>query len=115
MFMFQTGLLATFIPEVLMVIGYLLCLFVSNPTTESNTASINTTVVQSASIERVQVSTYSVSSRDFMFVEQPVVVEVTPPVYCSTEATTSFLEQYFQLSGSLSYVQFSRPPPFFIV
>jgi len=115
MFMFQTGLLATFIPEVLMVIGYLLCLFVSNPTTESSTASVNATVVQSASIERVQVSTYSVSSRDFMFVEQPVVVDVTPPAYCSTEATTSFLEQYFQLSGSLSYVQFSRPPPFFIV
>lgn len=113
--MFQTGLLATFIPEILMVIGYLVCLFVSNPTTESNTASINTTVVQSASIERVQVSTYSVSTSDFMFVEQPVVANLTPPVYRSTEASVPFLEPYFQLSGSLSYVQFSRPPPVFIV
>jgi hypothetical protein len=115
MFMFQTGLLATFIPEVLMVIGYLVCLFVSNPTTESNTATIHATVVQSASIERVQVSTYSVSTSDFMFVEQPVIVDVAPPLYCSTEPASPFLEPYFQLSGSLSYVQFSRPPPVFIV
>jgi hypothetical protein len=113
--MFQTGLLATFIPEVLMVIGYLVCLFVSNPTTENSSVAINATLVQSASIERVQSSTYSVSTSDFMFAEQPVVADLTPPVYCSTEASVPFLEPYFQLSGSLSYVQFSRPPPFFIV
>jgi len=113
--MFQTGLLATFIPEVLMVLGYLLCLFVSNPTTESNTASIHATVVQSTSIERVQVSTYSVCTSDFQFVEQPVVVDLAPLIYCSSEPDTLFLEPYFQLSGSRSYVEFSRPPPFFIV
>src|ERR1035437_3978474 len=113
MFMFQTGLLATFIPEVLMVIGYLVCLFVSNPTTENSKVSIHAPVVQSASIERVQSSTYSVSASDFMFVEQPVIVDVAPPVYCSTEPASPFLEPYFQLSDSLSYVQFSRPTPVF--
>ena len=113
--MFQTGLLATFIPEVLMVLGYLLCLFVSNPTAENSSVAINASVVQSASIERVQISTYSVSASDFMFMEQSIVVDVNPPAYCSIEAAAPFLAPYFQLSGSLSYVQFSRPPPFFIV
>ena len=98
-----------------MVIGYLLCLFVSNPTAENSTVAINASVVQSASIDRVQISTYSVCTSDFMFVEQPVVVDVTPLIYCSTEVAVPFLEPNFQLSGSLSYVQFSRPPPFFIV
>ena len=113
--MFQTGLLATFIPEVLMVLGYLLCLFVSNPTPETETVAVNQIATYSSGFERVQASTYSVCTSDFQFVEQPVVVDVTPPAYCSTEAAAPFLAPYFQLSGSLSYVEFSRPPPFFIV
>jgi len=112
--MFQTGLLATFIPELLMVLGYLLCLFVSNPTPTNDAITINSVAVQSASIERVQASTYSVSSADFIFVAQPIEFNTTPPIYCSIKLNSLFFEHYFQLSGSLTYVQFSRPPPFIV-
>ncbi len=113
--MFQTGLLATFIPEILMVIGYLLCLFVSNPSPETETVAINQIATYSSGFERVQASTYSVRTSDFQFVEQPVVVDVAPLIYCSSEPDTLFVEPYFQLSDSRAYVQFSRPPPVFIV
>jgi len=114
MFMFQNGLLASFIPEILMVLGYVLCLFTPSVKPQDSNNEPSAIVVQVSSGEHQQVSALQSTFTDFQshaaFVadtKQLIPIfnpQVIPISYKST----------FSISDGLSYVAFSRPPPCFL-
>jgi len=111
MLMFQNGLLTTFIPEILMVIGYVLFLFA--PGVKSNDTSVDqgSVVVHVSTFEyQKQISAYQVSIHDFQPVEfVSSKKEIIPPFV--EKAIIFTTKSHFSSSDSLSYVDFSRPPP----
>ncbi len=113
MLMFQNGLLATFIPEILMVVGYLFCLFAPKINTEPSTPELNFTITtQISSTQQVQQNTfittgYDFKSEDFNFSELQ-----NSPAINSVRVKKTFELYLFKLSDGLTYEQFSRPPPF---
>ena len=111
MFMFQNGLLVTFIPEILMVIGYVLCLFA--PGFTSHSASTDQSPVTAKVItfdQQKHISGYQVSVHDFQPVEIEPAIKLTPSHFIS-KTINSTSETYFSTSDGLSFVDFSRPPP----
>ncbi|MDD5184359.1 MAG: hypothetical protein PHS84_03760 [Paludibacter sp.] len=112
MLMFQNGLLATFIPEILMVVGYLFCLFSPKINTEPSTPELNfTNTTQIYSTQKVQQNTfittcYDFQSEDFNFSELQNL-----PAINSVRVKKLFELYLFKLSDGLTFEQFSRPPP----
>jgi hypothetical protein len=113
MFMFQNGLLATFIPEILMVLGYVLCLlipgFKSHNSSQIDQGSVVTKVISFE--QQKQISAYQVSIQDFQSVE-PVPDSKQSLSYFIEKAINLTSESHFSTSDGLTYVDFSRPPPF---
>lgn len=114
MFMFQGGLLATFIPEILMVIAYLVCLFNAGSKPDVIQNEPSALVVQVSIIERESASFYTVSTDsfhvfNFQFSEQ---VNYYLQLVCENQKCDTALADFvFMLPDSISFVQFSRPPP----
>jgi hypothetical protein len=112
MFMFQNGLLVTFIPEILMVIGYVLCLFAPGLKPTNSTIDQSPFISQVVTVEQQnQNSAYQVSYSDFQIPEiTPEKIQFILPFVEKETTNTSDLN--FSTSDGLSYVGFSRPPPF---
>lgn len=111
MFMFQNGLLVTFIPEILMVIGYVLCLFASgNPSQSSSTVQDAATAQVITFDQQKQVSGYQVSIHDFQPFEATAEIQQTSAHFIPVTIKSAF-ESLFSTSDGLSFVDFSRPPP----
>ena len=111
--MFQNGLLATFIPEILMVLGYVLCIltpgFRSHNDSGADQGSVVTKVISFE--QQKQISAYQVSIHDFQSVEAEP--DTKQPLFYFIEKAINFTcESHFSTSDGLSYVDFSRPPPF---
>lgn len=114
MFMFQNGLLVSFIPEILMVIGYVLCLLTPAFKPQQSIVEPCATVVHVSTIEHSHISTYQSTFSEYQahveFVEDTkqqltaFVQKRIPILYQST----------FRPTEGLSYVDFSRPPPCFL-
>lgn len=114
MFMFQNGLLVTFIPEILMVIGYVLCLFATgNPPQSSSTGQNSSAAHVITFDQQKQVSGYQVSIHDFQPVDIVSDVQLIPAHFIPI-IIKSTSESNFSTSDGLSFVGFSRPPPFII-
>ena len=113
MLMFENGLLATFIPEILMVIGFLLCLL--TPAFKANNSSIEQTpiVAHISNFERQQTATYVLSVSDFYTDEQITETKYSLPHFIEKLIFNRF-EFHFSTSEGLTYVDFSRPPPTFL-
>lgn len=114
MLMFQNGLLASFIPEILMVLAYLVCLF--TPGFKSHDTSVEQTqiVAQVLSYTPQQISTYTVSTADF-YIGNELITDTKqslPPIV--GKDTYLSYESSFSTSDGLRYVDFSRPPPIFV-
>ncbi len=109
MLMFENGLLATFIPEILMVIGFVLCLFTPGFKAQNSSTEQTQVVTQISTFEHQQSSVYRVSIGDFQQCEETI-YNVNPPFPCYKDKTIIF-ESTFSTSDGLSYVDFSRPPP----
>ena len=111
MFMFQNGLLATFIPEIIMVIAYLVCLIVPGnkqvTTSQSETASITTISNYHSNTS----STYSTYVLHFSLFEAVLDNILEPAIYFSDQITYSQYDYEWLLTKRLSFTQFSRPPP----
>jgi len=111
MLMFQNGLLASFIPEILMVLAYLVCLFTPGFNSHNSNVEQAQIVAQVSSYTPQQVSTYTVSTADF-HVGIEIIAEInqsfTP--FVEKDSCLSY-ESSFSTSDGLSYVDFSRPPP----
>jgi len=114
MLMFQNGLLATFIPEILMVIGFVLCLFTPGYKDSNSHTEQAPIVAHVASFNHHQTVTYQLSIHNFQAVAESVqetVLSLQP--YIDKQAPNRF-EFKFSTSVGLSFVDFSRPPPSFI-
>ncbi len=114
MLMFQNGLLATFIPELFMVIAFLLCLFTPGFQATDSTSEQAPIVAQVSSFERHQVLSYQLSAYDFhVKAEKNSHTELAVPPFVVKTILNSY-ESSFSTSDGLSYVDFSRPPPAFL-
>lgn len=109
--MFESGLLVTFIPEILMVIGYLLCLIVPQHSTNNSPLEYTTTVAHVSTVERAQTSTYSVSITDFYDTAIIILVESVQFHAFVQKSLGYFSVTPFGISAGLTFIQFSRPPP----
>lgn len=112
MLMFENILLATFIPEILMVLGFLLCLCAPGFKSADSTVDQAPIMAQVITIEHTQHSTYAVSICDFQTVTEVVLIESHPARVFEKEIEKKTLERPFDTSKGLIYIGFSRPPPF---
>ena len=114
MLMFQNGLLATFIPEILMVLGYVLCIIAPGLKPHISPVDQTAATVQVSTYEpQKQNSAYKVYISDFQPAE-PLVEAKKTPLRFIEKAINITVESHFSTSDGLSYVDFSRPPPSFI-
>lgn len=109
--MFESGLLTSFVPEILMVIGYLLCLFVPHQSTNNSPIEYTTIVAHAATVEHAQTSTYVVSITDFKVTAIKILVESVQFHAFVQKSLGYFSETSFGVSAGLTFIQFSRPPP----
>ena len=111
MLMFQNGLLTSFIPEILMVLAYLVCLF--TPGVKSHASNIEQTqiVAQASQVVFQSNSSYQVTVKDFQVVSETISAPCTTPLPIVETDTSPLFESPFSTSDGLSYVDFSRPPP----
>lgn len=114
MLMFENGILATFIPEILMVIGFVLCLFTPGFISNNSNSEQAPIVAQVSTFEHKQTASYQLSTYHFQ-----TTPEVVPDVHCSLprfieNVIINRFETSFSTSDGLSFVDFSRPPPFFL-
>ena len=116
MFMFQSGLFATFIPEIIMVIAYLMCLFSlgiskSTITSENSNKKINITIIDANEVSSINTFSYQSSIVNNHCLEFNVIHSQLPLKSENRILSFSFANHLLILSEDLSYFQFSRPPP----
>ena len=111
--MFEGGLLASFIPEILMVIGFVLCLL--TPAFKATNSSVEQVpiVAHISNFERQQTASYVLTVSDFYSDEQ-----ITETKYSLTHFIEILIfnrfKFHFSTSKGLCFVDFSRPPPTFL-
>ena len=111
--MFQNGLLATFIPEIFMVIGFVMCLIA--PGFQSNSSATERPIIvnQISSLEYQQNTKNQVATYYFQLTcDKPIAKQNLSPVF-QVEKIKCGYNYHFSASFSLSFVDFSRPPPFY--
>ena len=118
MLMFQNGLLETFIPEILMVLGYVLCLFttVYKPDNSVVDQTQIVTLDLCSNYHKISYSklTYSHTYSDFQTnIDYVPMTFQSIPHFIEKSINNTSESNYFESDG-LCYVDFSRPPPAFI-
>ena len=109
--MFQSFSLAAFIPEIIMVLTYVFCLLGHTKTVETN----NVDSIEPKIAEAHFQTSSSVCYFDQQFI-QPVAVSSQEPIFYSLAASEIIPKHIlFCLTDCLSFVQFSRPPPSFLI
>ena len=108
--MFDNGLLASFIPEILMVLAYLLCLFAPNFKNSNSTQELTPVVAHISVPQQINSNTYSATVSDFHCSELNV-EDQKLIIYPNTDTDKSIVEFVLKLSVGLTFKQFSRPPP----
>jgi len=112
MLMFSSGILATFIPELIMVIGFVMCLVNPNFNTKQQTLELNSVVVQVTANQHSQLSTYQLTVQDFqVIIDSSVASKPLNPTF--VERVFNFGYK-FSTSDSFKFFYFSRPPPTFL-
>lgn len=111
MLMFENGLLASFIPEFLMVLAYLFCLFVPGLKTEKQLTDCTPKIIHTSIVQSTVVSVYKVTQLDFSTDNHVVESENQLSVFPIFDKLTAFINLIvFPLDG-LFQVHFTRPPP----
>jgi len=114
MLMFDNGLFATFIPQILMFLGYVSCLLAPGLFSHEN-ATISTPVIAqviSADIDQLSVNTVSTYEIHFSAPVIPMKQQALVSFPCKPEV--HFLKFTSTLCAGISFEEFSRPPPSFI-
>jgi len=111
--MFECGLFATFIPEVLMVIGFVLCILTPAFNTNNSTVEQAPIVAHISTFERQETGTYIVSVCDFQ-ADEFIPQKNSSIPYFINKLIFNRLEYCFSTSDGLTFVDFSRPPPTFL-
>jgi len=115
MLMFQYGFLTTFIPELLMVVGFALCIipaaFRLNDYTNDDLALDVVHVIQFE--PQKHCSAYQVTIAEFQKIEAPDEKrQSVPPFVEKILRIRSYF--HFSTSDGLTFIDFSRPPPTFL-
>ena len=108
--MFENGLMATFIPEILMVLGFLFCLISPGLKTEQSTENLPSKVINATTIQQTETSVYVFKNYNFQS-QQAIDAEQTLQVSTVFKIQQSLIFLTFQTKDGLFHVQFSRPPP----
>ena len=109
--MFQSFSLAAFIPEIIMVLAYVFCLLGHTKTVEINDIDS----IEPEIVEAHFITSSSVCYFDQQFI-QPAAVSSKEPISYSLAPSEIIPKQIlFCLTDCLSFVQFSRPPPSFLI
>lgn len=112
--MFQNGLLATFIPELFMVIGFVLCLFTPGFRAEHSGNFQAPIAAQVYTYEYQNSTTYQHSTYSFQVTAEAVSeLQYTLPRFVEKAQIIRVISG-FSTSDGLSFVDFSRPPPAFL-
>jgi len=111
MLMFDNGLLASFIPEILMVLAYFLCLFAPNFKNSDSTEELTPIVAQISVTQQIHSNTYSTTVSDFQCSELNIIEDKNKFIFTNTDSEKSIAEFVLKLSDALTFKQFSRPPP----
>ena len=113
MFMFQNGLMATFIPEIIMVIGFILCLLTPGFKEHNATPELAPVVAHLSTVEHRQTTVYHFSAYDFQqTTDVRSEIEYSIPRFIEKSSIIRF-ESPVSTSAGLSFTDFSRPPPTF--
>ena len=112
--MFDRGLLVTFIPEILMVIGYLMCLFVPKTQTDSAKEDLNIKMIQVSTSEHQHTSTFLFSGYEFQTIAEVIFKNEQPLPSIAQKRERNPFESPFGCSDGLAFDKFSRPPPSFL-
>ena len=111
MFMFQSGLLATFIPELFMVIGFVLCILTPGFQSHYSNTEQSQLTIQVTGYEPQQIASYQLTYSDFHVDAQTEVDNNQALPYFIVKDTYIAFNSSFSTSDGLSFVDFSRPPP----
>ena len=111
MLMFDNGLLASFIPEILMVLAYFLCLFAPNFKKSDSTKELTPIVAQISATQQIHSNTYSTTVLNFQCSELNIVEDQKQFISTNTDSERTIAEFVLKLSVGLTFKQFSRPPP----
>jgi len=112
--MFQNGLLATFIPEILMVLGYILCLITPGLKHDKTDVQQTELVTGVSFSNHNQTNAYQLTSRDFQTTSEFIPESNLSLPHFIQQTEFVFSRSFDFTSDGLSYVSFSRPPPSFI-
>lgn len=114
--MFENGLLATFIPEFLMILGYVMCLIAPSSTVNSAVEVVknNPSIVEYTYLEKqsTALTTYQVYISYFQIEGFISSESDTKHSFISIEKIKLFCDCNSKLSEGLTFKQFTRPPPF---
>ncbi len=113
--MFESSLFNYFIPEILMVIGYLFCMIGPNIHADKVTTELTPVTIQVSSETEVSANTYKLTYQDFQQVQCAGKPE--NKLFEAFETVDSFIN--FTYSGDISDGSklsiFCRPPPAFFI
>ncbi len=112
MLMFESSIFASFIPQIIMVLGYLSCVFGPQFLKSTQQAEISPTTIEHVQVESKQIPNSVVEYQFFqdIYVDNQVnnlvsYPEIRQKVFFTL--TGNFVSSYF------TFQLFSRPPPFF--
>ena len=112
--MFQNGLMATFIPEILMVLGYILCLITPGLKPDKTEVQQTQFVNKVSFSNQNQTTAYQLTSRDFQITSEFIPESNQSLPHLIQQTVFVFFRSFDFTSDGLSYVGFSRPPPSYI-
>ena len=109
--MFQSFSLAAFIPEIIMVLAYVFCLLGHTKTIEKNDIDSIEPKIAEAHFK----TSSSVYYFDQQFIQSVEIIEQKSIVYSLSVYEIIPKHNLYHLTDCLSFVQFSRPPPSFLI
>ncbi len=108
--MFNSGLLSTFIPEILMILGYIFCLVSPNFNKENKVIEAKEIAVSLENQRNKTVlATYYFS--DHVIIESLIPEKQEAKSYSETQLKFDLENFNTALSDEFDFKQFSRPPP----
>jgi len=114
MFMFDNGLFATFIPQILMFLGYVSCLLAPGLFNHES-ATISTQVVTQVVTVNVDPLSVNTASTYEIHFSAPIEPKIQQPLVNSIiRLEACFFKSSSALTDGISFEGFSRPPPSFI-
>ena len=111
MLMFENGLLASFIPELLMVLAYLFCFAAPGFKTEKQAYELTPKVVLVTANHSFTVSVYKVSKYDFKSENQTIISDFKLHTFSKSQLITALPEYFIRTSSGQNSTLFCRPPP----